>query len=136
MRYLLLALVLTACGRSSPSAPGDSLTPATLVGTYQLRSYDGQATPSKTYGVGSGTITLRSDSTYTITINAIPAQTTPAGWDWNFIAGKWSYMGHFFQEDVVLLRPSFNGAPSWNGAIQNGGIAFSGNGYPDVFFSR
>jgi hypothetical protein len=135
MRFLLLAFVVTACGGSSAAGPSNSLTPGTLVGTYQLKSYDGQATPSKTYGVASGTLTLRADSTYTIGLAAMPAGTTPAGWDWADATGRWSYMGHYFDAEIVFLRPSSNNARTWNGLIERGGLSFSGNGYPDVFFT-
>jgi hypothetical protein len=135
MRYLLLALLLVGCG-SSASEPVNGLTPATLVATYQLRNYDGESLPSKTYGVAFGALTLRADSTYTITLTATPVGTTPAGWDWSFVTGTWSYMGHYFEEDVVFLRPSSNNARTWNGAIRNGGLSFFGNGYPDAFFVR
>ena len=135
MKYLLLALMVAACGGSSPAGPVNGLTPATLVGTYQLKAYDSQATPAKTYGVASGTITLRADSTYTISLAALPAGTTPAGWDWAYATGRWTYMGHFFDADIVFLRPSSNPARTWNGLIEKGGLSFSGNGYPDVFFA-
>jgi hypothetical protein len=81
------------------------LTPATLVATYELRNYDGEWLPSKTYGVAFGTLTLRAASIYGITLAATPLGTTTAGWEGS------------------------------NGAIRNGGLSFVGNGYPDVFFA-
>ena len=135
MKYLLLFLAVTACGDSSPTAAG-GVTPASLAGTYTLRNYDSAPVPTTKYGVESGSLTLRSDSTYTITLTAVPLGTTPAGWQWTFVSGRWSYMGHYFDSDVVFLRPSFAGAPTWNGTIISGGVSFSGNGYPDVVFTR
>jgi hypothetical protein len=139
---LIVALLLAACGGSSSTAP----TPVTLTGVWQLKSLNGMSMPIP--GIASGQLTLRPDSTYTLTVTATDGSamiptclgcTVPLGY---VPTGTWRDEGPELaggtpdgHENLSLL-PAFRNAPRWFGQTQNGGIAFQGNNYAALFFVR
>ena len=78
MRKALLvavAVTLAACGQDDVAGPS-SPTPATVAGTYNLTTVDGEGLPVVMLDLGayqarltSGTLTLKADGTYLFTIN-------------------------------------------------------------------
>jgi hypothetical protein len=161
MKVLLTALVILASGCGG-SAVAPLLTPSGLVGTYQLRMFNGASVPGG--GITSGSITLNSDSTYTLAINPWPLDyydcTVPAGTSGSCTiadtgvpnpylvgaqAGTWRDEGPERGADGnvvpnghenLSLQPPARNSPRWYGSTGNGGIGFAGNGYPGLFFSR
>ena len=114
---------LTACG--SDLITGVDLTdPSQLVGSYRLAVYQagGETNPG-------GSLVLRADSTFTLSVNA----STP----WRAVSsGRWSWTG----PGNVQLKPLTDFPKPWAfdfyGSIVGGGLGFGATGYPMLFFRK
>jgi hypothetical protein len=72
----------------------------------------------------SGKLTLRGDSTYTLTISPWPSSATYgffAPWWDPAASGKWHY---YANDNLDLEPPVINGAAFWYGRIENGKLIF------------
>ena len=115
MRYLLLALALVACSDSTAPNP---VSIDALEGSYALTKYNA----SDLTAGQSGTLSLRSDSTYTLTgTSGVPN-----------LSGRWTVTAERPRGTIYL----YSGARFMFGYVEGEGLGFGGYDFPALHFRK